>query len=216
MQSLSLIDQEDISRAGLCVIDNQTKKILVLVRDVPYNNFIVRTSSNANKDNKFVEQYSLPRGKSLGRFENLRYCAIREFIEETKLFFKDLKFSGEYFDLYWHDPIKWMYRIYFASASFSNKNLIRITKSYNLPKIGCVPIKVKNQKYEPLTPIFQEITTYIDLIKERLHLYGSNNYNELINKILLFAYPTIYDDKDYEAYSTPCRFTLKLEDFIRN
>lgn len=168
-----------IHRSGLCVIDRDTNEIVVVMREEPYpTRSIVR-----NKKMIFVEQFSLPRGKCIERSETLKQCALREFVEETRIFFKKYQFAKTHFDLYWYDPIniKWEYRIYFAFASLSDENLIRVDRSLIIPNLDTIYIRRKDIKYEPMKPIFIKIINYIELVTKRLSLYGNNNYVEFLN-----------------------------------
>lgn len=167
-----------MTRAGLCVIDIKSNKMITLVRNSPY-------VGGSTDPRIFVEQYSLPRGRCLGKNEKLQVCALREFVEETRLYFRNITFSKTFCNLYWHDPItlKWEYKIYFAFASFEKKNLIHIERQYNIPMVNTIYIKRKNLKYEPLEPVFIDVSIYIKLLKERLHLYGDNNYMEFMEQL---------------------------------
>lgn len=193
-----MFEKKKIERSGLCVIDKESERMVVLIRECPYKAREIVPSKNPI----FVEQYSLPRGKCQERNENLQQCALREFIEETRVFFVDVKFSKSYFNLYWCDPpnVKWEYRIYFAFASLKEENLIHVNQNYKIDNMNTIHIRKKDLKYEPMKPAFLNILNYTFLVRERLHLYGDNNYLEFIEHLTNFQ---LKCDRRSEIISLP-------------
>lgn len=162
----------NLKRVGLCVMDIQSQLICTLHRNKPYNSNPIQLLN----DNEyiFLEQIQLPRGK-LKKGEQFRDGAIREFKEETGIYFKTIKFLNETFKLYWFDDNQiWEYTIYFAIAKFTQMNIINIDLTYN-----------KSIRHEMKTFKFKimPILTYVEEIYKRLSLYGNNNYLFLLNYI---------------------------------
>lgn len=162
----------NIKRAGLCVYDPKTKNIFCLKRKRPY--------TRESNPSFFIEQFSIPRGKCARHTESIRDCAVREFIEETGYYFKNIKIYDEIFQLYWNDPsyVRWEYSILFATADFASPNLIKINKLSD--NSALMLARLKSKKYEHVFPKILKITEYSSLMRDRLKLYGRNNYMEFI------------------------------------
>lgn len=165
----------NIKRAGLCVYDPKTKNIFCLKRLRPY--------TSESDPSFFIEQFSIPRGKCARHTESIRDCAIREFIEETGYYFRNIKIYDEIFQLYWNDPVyvRWEYSILFATADFkdfASPNLIKINKLADNDALMLA--RIKSKKYEHVSPRILKVTEYISAMRKRLRLYGQNNYMEFI------------------------------------
>lgn len=179
-----MVTSANIKRAGLCVYDTNTKNIFCLKRKRPY--------TRESNPSFFIEQFSIPRGKCARHTESLRDCAIREFIEETGYYFNNIHIHEDIFQLYWNDPkhVRWEYSILFASADFSKKNLIKINKLSD--NNALMLARVKSKRYEHVFPKILKVDEYISLLRDRLKLYGRNNYLEFIDVLL----QKMQDDKD--------------------
>lgn len=169
-----------INRAGLCVVEKSSKRIYVIQRQRPY--------TKQCNPHKFVEQYSIPRGKQIKSTESLQNCAIREFIEETGHFFKKIEILPQQFILRWINPENtlWEYKIYFAITSFHKSNFYQFSSPHN--SSGSNFINKRNWYFEPYKPYIIPFDTYRNLVAERLHLYGENNYHRFfvfIEKLMI-------------------------------
>lgn len=150
-------------RAGLFVVDSELDLVQIIERKQPY----VSIGEQNARPNKFVEQYIIPRG-CCNKNEDTKLCAIREFQEETKMYFKEILFDRRSFILTWEDPVGviWRYTIYFAFADFSPKNVIRFNNT------------TTGRRRETANYVLQTmpLLKYIELQKDRIPLYGKNNY----------------------------------------
>lgn len=172
-----------MSRAGLCAFDSALQKIVILKRNHPYGTGMRWRQSPST----FVEQYSLPRGKCLNSSEPLIQCAIREFIEETGMFFEKFRLFNEGFQLTWTDPEHkiWKYEIFFIEADLSIANTIKVDEFSNLeiPKIGMTTDVCKFTKYEPAVKLIMSIPEYIKLLENQILCYKTSNYLDFVNHL---------------------------------
>lgn len=161
-----------MKKAGLCVFDRSSRNICVLKRLRPY--------TKKCNPHRFVEEFSLPRGGQNHSKEDLKDCAIREYIEETGHYFKVIQFLPYKFDLKWTNPKSkvWVYTIFFAVASFDVSNIHFVR---NKEKVNGIKIDFRKRCFEPLRPLIISIDHYKKLIMERLDLYDKNNYVDFFN-----------------------------------
>lgn len=161
-----------MKKAGLCVFDKSSRNICVLKRLRPY--------TKKCDPSRFAEQFSLPRGGQNYSAENLKNCAIREYVEETGHYFREIHFLPYEFNLKWTNPKDkvWVYTIFFAATSFDTSN-IRIVNDKE--KINGITIDYRKRRFEPLRPLIIPIEHYKQLVMERLELYDKTNYVEFFN-----------------------------------
>lgn len=165
-------------RAGLCVLDPRNRLIYIVRRKYSYGAHVHGKLAPSWRGN-FVEEFQIPRGCCHDSRETLEQCALREFIEETGVYFKQIKILPTPFQLVWYDYGKWEYTIFFAFAIMEASNLIRVKESEFME----LKLKFATQ-YEPITPQIMDVANYVTEVQHRLHLYGPNNYPEFLACVL--------------------------------
>lgn len=162
--------------SGLFVFDSYTHSVLVLKRNFQYEKCLKWRS----RPEHFIEQYFIPRGKQLTTSEPLYTCAIREFIEETKLFMKKFTLIPNTYDLTWEDPpgTIWKYTIYFIDCDLSNKNLLTISTNLdvNLMGVNFNPKQCNFSEKEEGVVTVLDFYEYEKVILKQMKLYPSSNY----------------------------------------
>lgn len=103
--------------------------------------------------------------------ESMLKDAIKEFIEETEIYFRKIEFTNNSFVLKWVDNGLWEYTIFLAFADLSDDNIVFICDKHFMN------LNLKfNKKYEPLVVQFLTLEDYVLKMHARLPLYGDNNY----------------------------------------
>lgn len=169
-------------RAGLCLFDPIKDKIVILKR---YKQYL--PSSKKIIPHGFVEQYSLPRGRVLNKHESLLHCAIREFIEETRIFVKEFIQHEETFELIWEDPTDkfWQYKIFFIETDLNPENIFEVDEQtkYICHKLNFDVKTCKLNSYEPAKRQVMSFEQYSMALKRQLPAYVSSNYTDFLNHL---------------------------------
>lgn len=199
----------NLNRSGL-VLFNKEYEIYFLNRIKPY---IIDNDNNDNSNNNFdektnkfrnyVEKYCVPRGVKTSN-ESFLECAVREFMEETNIFFNEVIILKDHFLLEWYDPpnVLWQYKIFVGfvddltrfSVRYCDKKKIveqfknnwdqvdeSSTTAQNYIKVSNIKsLCSKSTKYkysnENVVLLKKNFNRYKDLVCQNLHFYHKHNY----------------------------------------
>lgn len=146
----------------------------------------------------FPEQYFFPRGKRLNKYEGVVACAIREFIEETKMFVKIYEILQDVFTLYWvDDGCKWVYDIVFVRASLRSKNIVKHIDKHSslvIPEMGRVSEKCCFSPFENQYKYYVEFTPLVkfkEIMWHQIKTYSESNYADFVNHVEKLVYSRV-------------------------